>query len=199
MTFHKIFFIFLLLLAHRLPAQVRQLELSGFHEQVTLPFKSLPSHKIHPGLKLSYLTKENANKRWLKEIIAGYFLHEPLFRAVQAGYGYRYGIVPPKKPFQLQAGMSAGALMLKSTEPAYKIIDGKWEQTEASWKAEGWISIVLKASYQLPNLPAFHAGAGINVWAQTPHVEQFTIVLPHRNYEIFIRYNFNNTIKTTKR
>lgn len=196
MRFHKIF-LMLVIISLKMNGQNRQLEFSLLHEQVTLPWKKLPPHQIHPGVKLSYLTKKGFQKRWLKEVQAGYLVHRHLFRIIHTGYGYRYEILSPKKAFQLQAGASAGAMMLKSTEAAYEIIDNQWKQAEADWKVEGWISVVLKAGYRLPDLPAMHAGAGINIWVQAPHVKQFTTVLPHRNYEIFLRYQFTNNNKTT--
>ncbi len=180
----------LFFLAQQATAQKRALEISLLHTQTTLPWKKLPAHSLHPGLKLSYLSKKNPSKHWVREVQVGYLYHSELFKIAHAGYGFRYELFRQNNSFQLQPGFSIGPILERPVATAFENNNGEWEQTRAAWQLKGFASLMLKASYQMPGCDNLHVGAGISVWVQAPYVAQLTTILPHRNYEIALRYNF---------
>ncbi|MBC7886284.1 MAG: hypothetical protein H7Z13_00230 [Ferruginibacter sp.] len=196
MHFHKNCLLLLpFFLVRYATAQTKAAEFTLLHTQTTLPWKTLPSQVWHPGFKLSYLVNNNHRKRWVKEFQAGYLVHPHLFRMFNAGYGYRYEIIPSNNVFRLAAGLSAGPILQQTTEPVFEIKNGIWQPGHSKWQVKGFASLVLKAGYRVPGIKGMAAFAGINCWAHAPYVAQLTTVLPHRNYEISIQYNFSTLKK----
>ncbi len=180
-------------------AQTRYAEATFLHTQTTLPWKRLPGHSLHPGFRLGYVWGRKTNTHWLKEAEIGFQHHPELYNSLLLGSGIRYSIFKPARKILLQTGIVLGLALDKPTQSFYAPDgDGGWPSARAGWQAKGYCAFLVKAGYSINKLLA--AGMAVRIWAEAPYVQEFSTVLPHRNYEIFFRYRFSkNDINKEKK
>lgn len=171
-------------------SQSKNIEISFLHTQTTLPWKKLPGHSLHPGVRGSYLWGKD-KKRWVKEVELGFQHHPDLYNSLLLGTGIRYNFLKPSRKTLLQSGLVIGLSLDKPTQQFYEeSTDGNWNKIKPGWQPKGYLAFNVKAGYAI--LKNLSAGAGIRIWAEAPYVADFSVLLPHRNYELFFRYHFSN-------
>lgn len=181
--------IFLFLYVTVSMAQRQSLELSILHSQLTLPWGKLPAHQLHPGVRLAYLSKKKPTGHWLKEAEIFYQRHKNFYNSLAAGAGLRYRFLKNSSPVILNAGAVAGISFNRPTQTVYEQDEtGNWLKQKPGAQPKGYLALQAKAGYQF--CKQLGAGASIRVSVMAPYEPDFSIALPMRSYEIFVRYHF---------